>query len=97
MGNTSIKASMAESFSEIVKRAMVETITNIGQLSADEKRELERAVRKGWLSKGKGGAFPMPKTVYAHPGFDFAADRRFYYRQFLLDSGIDSSRRAVSR
>ena len=60
---------------EIIKRALVETIVDIGQLTPAEKRELKRAVAKGYLSKGKGGPFPKEKTVYARPGFDFAADR----------------------
>jgi hypothetical protein len=60
---------------EIVKRAMVDHVTNIGQLSKQEVRELDAAVRKGYLSKGKGGAFPAIKTLWACPGFDFAAHR----------------------
>jgi hypothetical protein len=63
---------------EIVKRALTETVTNIGQLSATEQRELNTAVRHGVLSRGKGGPFPILKTVYAHPGFDFEADRKHY-------------------
>ena len=38
---------------EIVKRAIVDHVTNIGQLSKQEVRELDAAVRKGYLSKGK--------------------------------------------
>lgn len=61
---------------EIVKRAMVETVTDIGQLSKADIYQLNKYVRKGWLSRGKGGPFPMLKTVYACPGFDFKASRR---------------------
>lgn len=61
---------------KIIKRAMLHTVTDIGQLTAEETRELNKAVKKGWLSKGKGGTYPILKTVYALPGFDFAADRR---------------------
>jgi hypothetical protein len=61
---------------EIVKRAMVEPVCDIGQLTATEKRELNAAVKRGYLSKGRGGPFPRIKTMYAHPEFDFEADRR---------------------
>lgn len=69
---------------DIVMRAMVYTVTSIGQLSKAEIRELDTAVRKGWISKGKGGAFPILKTVYAHPGFDFAADRAYHVKEFQI-------------
>jgi len=65
-----------EGIPEIVRRAMVETIVSIGQLSDSDKRILDRYVKRGWLSKGKGGPFPRLKTVYACPTFDFAADRK---------------------
>lgn len=61
---------------EIVKRALVETVCDIGQLSDCEIRTLNKYVKRGWLSKGKGGPFPILKTIYAHPGFDFAANRQ---------------------
>lgn len=64
-----------EVLTNIVKRALVETITDIGQLSRSQLNELEYAVKYGVLSKGKGGPFPILKTVYAFSGFDFAADR----------------------
>lgn len=60
----------------IVKRAMTQTVTDMGQLTHDEKRELNYAVRHGALVKAKGGPFPILKTVYAIPGFDFARDRQ---------------------
>lgn len=62
-------------FNDIVKRALVNTVTDIGQLTHEEELDLEYAVRKGWLSKGKGGPFPILKTVYARPGFNFVANR----------------------
>lgn len=61
---------------EIVRRAMVHTVTDIGQLSKAEIYQLNKYVKKGWLSRGKGGPFPILKTVYAHPGFDFVASRQ---------------------
>ena len=60
---------------DIVTRALRHTVTDIGQLTPAEKRTLDKYVKLGHLSKGKGGPFPMPKTVYAVPGFDFSADR----------------------
>jgi len=61
---------------QIVKRALVEGITDIGQLSKADINTLNSYVKKGWLSKGKGGPFPMLKTCYAFPGFDFAGHRQ---------------------
>jgi hypothetical protein len=60
---------------DIIKRALMHTVTDIGQLSALDVRILNRAVKQGLLSKGKGGGFPRLKTVYAHPGYDFQTAR----------------------
>lgn len=60
----------------IVLRALVETVTDMGQLTNLERKSFARAVRAGILAKGKGGPFPILKTVYAHAGFDFAGRRR---------------------
>lgn len=62
----------------IVKRALVKTVTDIGQLSSSDRAILNRYVKRGLLSKGKAGPFPVLKTVYACPGFDFAASRERY-------------------
>lgn len=59
----------------IVVRALVDTITDIGQLSQQEKLELNRALRFGLIVKGQGGPFPTLKTVYAHPHFNFDRHR----------------------
>lgn len=75
----------------IVTRALTQTITDIGQVTDAEKRELNRAVKAGYLSKGKGGGFPILKTVYAHPGFDFAADRREQVGIMLRAHAIDQA------
>jgi len=64
-----------EILTAIVKRAMIETVTDLGQLTHDEIRELNYAVKHGALTKAKGGPFLILKTVYAIPGFDFAAQR----------------------
>jgi hypothetical protein len=59
----------------IVTRAMVNTITNIGQLTDDDVKTLDKYVKLGYLSKGKGGCFPIIKTVWGCPGFDFTKQR----------------------
>lgn len=74
---------------EIVKRALLETVVSIGQLTEADKRTLDSYVRKGWLSKGKGGPFPAIKTVYAFPGFDFAADRQRHYEYMCKLAELD--------
>jgi hypothetical protein len=66
---------------EIVKRALLHTINDIGQLTSSDKSTLNAFVKKGWLSKGKGGPFPVEKTVYAHPGYDFTAARIAYLKE----------------
>lgn len=73
----------------IVKRALVETVTDIGQLTDAERRQLNAAVRKGWLSKGKGGPYPIPKTVYAFLGFDFHASRKAAINLMLALAELD--------
>lgn len=74
---------------EIVKRALVETVTNVGQLSPQEQRALNAYVKRGWLSKGQGGPFPRLKTVYAHPGYDFAAWRERYVKHAMALAALD--------
>ena len=60
----------------IVERALRETVTNIGKLSPTDIKHLNAAVKKGILSKGKGGTYPVIKTVWGPPGLDFVADRK---------------------
>lgn len=79
----------------IIRRALVETVTDIGQLTNDEKRTLNRYVKRGWLSRGKSGPFPKLKTVYACPGFDFAASRERYVEQAMKLAELD--RKAARR
>jgi len=67
---------MKEDLPEIVKRALSDTIVDIGQLSKKDKNTLNRYVKKGWLDKARGGPFPALKTVYAHPGYDFTGARQ---------------------
>ena len=55
----------------IVQRALEEGhVTDLGQLTDEEKKALKAAVKTGVLKKGKGGGFPVLKTVYAPPAFD---------------------------
>lgn len=82
---------------EIVKRALVETIVNIGQLTPQEQRELNAAVKRGYLSKGKGGPFPALKTMYAHPGFDFIADRQREVDEAMRIAAWDERVRAAGK
>lgn len=74
---------------EIVRRALVETVTDIGQLSQSERYQLNKYVKRGWLSRGLGGPFPQLKTVYAHPGYDFAEWRRCYVDRMIRLSELD--------
>lgn len=85
----------SKELSEIVKRALVSTVTDIGQLTPAGKRELERAVKRGWLSKGRGGGFPALKTVYALPGYDFAEARRLIVAEMMELSQIDAVTRKL--
>lgn len=67
----------------IVKRGMLNPITDIGQLTVDQKKELNKYVKKGILDKGKGGPYPKLKTVYALHGFDFQKDREIQIKQMF--------------
>ena len=60
---------------EIVQRAMVDTVTDIGQLTTEDIKVLNKYVKLRYLSKGKGGHFPAIKTVWACPTFDFQKQR----------------------
>ena len=60
-----------EQHHRIVERALKEGhVTDLGQLTDEEVKALKAAVKRGVLKKGKGGGFPVLKTVYAHPDFD---------------------------
>jgi hypothetical protein len=74
---------------EIVRCALVETVTNIGQLTPLEQRTLDAYVKRGWLSKGKGGPYPILKIVYAHPGYDFALWRERYVKHAMALADLD--------
>lgn len=70
---------------EIVKRAMRETVTDIGQLSKDDIKTLNEYVKKGYLSKGRGGDFPALKTVWAFPDYDFIGAREAAITALMAD------------
>lgn len=74
---------------EIIKRALTQTVTDIGQLSQQERRTLAAYVKRGHLSKGKGGPYPMLKTVYAVAGFDFAVHRAAHVRYMMHLAELD--------
>jgi len=81
---------------EIVKRAMTQTVTDIGQLTAEEVRTLNRHVKKGYLSKGKGGGFPAIKTVWAVPGYNFAQARADAIRSLLAECEAVGERMTIT-
>jgi hypothetical protein len=77
----------------IVQRALTEGhVTDLGQLTSEEKKALKAAVRTGVLKKGKGGGFPVLKTVYAPPAFDIeghhAAELAHLDRAAVMDSVV---------
>lgn len=76
----------------IVLRALTRTATDIGQLTHQDRLELKRAVRSGVLSKGKGGSYPILKTVWAHPGFDFERDREEQVAEMMRAHVLDMAR-----
>ena len=65
------------------RRVIAETITDIGQITPEQKKELNWLVSKGVLVKGQGGPYPKLKTVYAIKGFDFKADREAAIKEQL--------------
>lgn len=84
---------MSTELPEIVRRAMVETVTDIGQLSKSELYQLNKYVKRGWLSRGKGGPFPKLKTVYAVPTFDFGASRERHVERAMMLAELDKQAR----
>lgn len=67
----------------IVQRALTETVTDVGQLTAAERAALRRYVRHGCLARGQGGPYPSLKTVYAVPGYDFVGERQRALQRML--------------
>jgi hypothetical protein len=61
---------------DIVAHALETPVVSIGQLSPEQKKELEKAVRDGILKKGQGGGFAKTKTVYANPSYDIEGEHQ---------------------
>jgi hypothetical protein len=61
---------------DLIKQALTQTVIDIGQIDAKQKRELNAAVKAGVLDKGKGGPYPNLKTVWACKGFNFVQNRQ---------------------
>lgn len=78
-------AAKSDTIPEIVKRAMTERVVSIGQLTAEDLRQLNKYVKKGVLIKGLGGPFPKQKTVYAIKGFDIKKDREDSVNEMIED------------
>ena len=68
---------------KIVMQAMRYTVTDIGQLSKDDLKTLNKYVKMGFLAKGKGGGFPALKTIYAVPTYDFDGCRKAEIRDLF--------------
>ena len=82
---------MSVKMPEIVRQALTESITDIGQLSLEDKRTLNKYVKKGFLVKGKGGPFPKLKTVYAYPSYDFIKWRQTYIDEMMVLCRLDEA------
>lgn len=67
----------------IVKKAMLNPIVDIGQLSETDLKALNKFVKDGILVKEKGGPFPKLKTVYALKGHDVKAKREDDVKEML--------------
>jgi hypothetical protein len=78
---------------DFINHALTCTLTDIGQLDGPTRSALNRLVKKGILSKGKGGPFPAIKTVYAVAGFDFAAHRQQHIDHMVRLSEMDRAAR----
>lgn len=74
----------------IIECAIVNPVCDIGQFDSKTLRELNKAVKAGILSKGKGGPYPMLKTMYAVAGFNFMADRENIINRAMLIRSIES-------
>jgi hypothetical protein len=67
----------------IVERALTEPVTDVGQLTRAERAALRGYVRCGCLARGQGGPYPLLKTVYAVPGYDFVGERQRMIQHML--------------
>jgi hypothetical protein len=79
---------------DFINYALRHPLSDIGQLDRPTRAALNRLVKKGVLSKGKGGPYIIEKTVYAPAGFDFAANRRAHIEHLKRLSELDRARAA---
>jgi hypothetical protein len=79
----------------IVQRALgrEQHVVNIGQLSSEEKHALEKAVKDVILKKGKGGGYPVLKTVYSHPDYDIEGEHKKSIEELKGWAKIDEENR----
>ena len=71
-------------------------VASIGQFSPAQKRLLDRAVKKGDLSKSReAGPFPALKTCYAAPGYDFQRSRKAHIAEMRRLAEIPPGRKAL--
>ena len=70
---------------EIVQNAMNDPITDIGQLTEQQLRDLNKFVKTGVLIKGKGSIFPQAKTVYAKKGYDIRGERERGLKELIQE------------
>jgi hypothetical protein len=88
----------SKQYHPIVQRALKEGhVTDLGQLTDVEKKALKAAVKNGLLKKGKGGGFPVLKTVYAPPAFDIAGHHTAELARLDHAAAMDSVVRVMKR
>ncbi len=80
-------------FADIIDTILdCDTVTDIGQIGNKDLSMLNKAVKAGAISKGKGGEYPAIKTVYAPKGFDFVR-----HRQAVIDLLKDAESGKISK
>lgn len=95
MDNQTHRDSRGLTIQDRINQALTDTLPDIGQLDKPTLAALNKLVKQGYLSKGRGGPFPMLKTVYAVSGFDFDADREFHIAEAMRLSEMDRRAREL--
>ena len=68
----------------------------VGDMIQAQKRLLDRAVKKGDLSKSReAGPFPKPKTCYAAPGYDFQRSREAHIEEMRRLAAVPPGRKLL--
>ena len=80
-----------------VSRAKRQTLSDIGQLSREDIKDLEKAVRQGAIIKGKGGCYGNIKTCYAPVGTNLKKERRECIEEMIRLDRIFSKKGAYGR